>query len=182
MMKNNEFKTFYLIITVIIALGILLGGYNFYQKYLVEKPLSEKLTLMKEVEKVDIKRVNKTYSVQIYLGETENIQKSYINIESTIDGSIKSGNYKIVIKDNRNKKLDQFYNDLQPALYQGLDQKEFLWLDEQIKQCSEKQDITARLLVDNKRVYLQLEDGNSYLYSIIDRTAAQQETERGRVN
>lgn len=182
MMKNNEIKIFYLIISIIVALGILLGSYNLYQKYMVEEPLIEKLLLIQEINKIDINKVNKLYTFKVYLGKVENIQKSYAEIDSTIDDTIK-GEYNIEIKDERNQRLDKFFDDLQPALYQGLAQKEFLWLDQQINQRSRNQDIKARLLVDNKRVYLQLEDGNSYLYSVIEHTtAAEQETGRGRNN
>lgn len=185
MMKNNEIKIFYLIISIIVALGVLLSSYNLYQKYMVEKPLTEKLLLMEEINKVEVDKVNKVnklYSFKVYLGKVENIQKSYAEIDSTIDDTIK-GEYNIEIKDERNQRLDEFYDDLQPALYQGLARKEYLWLDEQINQRSRNQDIKARLLVDNERVYLQLEDGNSYLYSVIEHTAAtEQETGRGRAN
>ncbi|MGS0764680.1 hypothetical protein [Syntrophomonas curvata] len=182
MMKNNEIKILRLIITIIVALGILLGGYNLYQKYMVEKPLNEKLLHMEEVNKVDVNKVNKLYSIQVRLGKVENIQKSYADIDSIIDSSIK-GNYAIEIKDGRNQRLGKFFDDLQPALYQGLAQKEFLWLAEQLEQRSQSQNIKSQLRVDNKRVYLQLEDGDSYLYSIIEHTAgAEQEPGRGRDN
>jgi hypothetical protein len=182
MMKNNEIKILRLIITIIVTLGILLGGYNLYQEYMVKKPLAEKLLQVEAVNKVDIKKVNNIYTVQTHLDQVENIQKIYTDLDAIINDGIK-GNYLLEIKDKRNRKLDKFFDDFQPALHQGLAQKEFLWLAQQLEQQGQSQDIKARLLVDNKRIYLQLEDGNSYLYSIIEHTAgAEQETGGGRDN
>jgi len=181
MMKNNEIKIFYVIITIIAVLGVLLASYSLHNKYLVEKPLTEKLLAIEGVEKVDINKIDKESYICIQISQVDNIQKSYGKIESMVEDSINS-NYRIEIKDKRNQKLDRLYDDLQPAIYQGLAQKEFLWLNEQIREQSSKKDIDSRLLVDDKRLYLQLKDGDSYLYRIIEQGAVEKETGRGRDN
>jgi hypothetical protein len=164
MMKNSEFKIIIAVISLFITLAILLSAYNFYNKYLVEKPLTTQLTALPNVKSAKISKVDKEYLIQVQLKQVDNIQDSYNQIESTINGKIKNDKYKIEIQDAGSKKLSQFYNDLQPMLYQGLSGQQYLWLDEQIKERSSNKGIESRLYVDDKRVYLQMEDADSYLY------------------
>ncbi|MGI5912808.1 MAG: hypothetical protein ACOX6E_09600, partial [Syntrophomonadaceae bacterium] len=54
MEKNFDFKTYKLIIALIISLGIFFGGFNIYQNYMIEQPLIKKIKLIKDVEKVKV--------------------------------------------------------------------------------------------------------------------------------
>ena len=177
MMKNSEFKIITAIISLILTLALLLGGYNLYNKYMVEKPLTTQLAAMPSVKSAKITKVNKVYLIQLKLERVNNIQESYSEIESKISSSIKNDNYKIEIQDAGSKELAELFNEFQPALYQGLSQQQYLWLEEQLQQCSSNKGVEFRLFVDDKRVYLQLEDADSYLYKTFD--IAQTETKGG---
>lgn len=177
MMKNSEFKIITAIISLFITLAILLGGYNLYNKYMVEQPLTARLTALPNVKSAKISKVDKEYLIQLQLNQVDNIQDSYNQIESTINEKIKNDKYNIEIQDASSKELSQFYNDLQPVLYQGLSGQQYLWLDEQIKERSSDKGIESRLYVDDKRVYLQLEDADTYLYKTFD--IAQTQTSGG---
>ena len=169
MMKNSEFKIFTLIISLFVTFGLLLGSYNLYNKYMVEKPLTRELAAMDTVKCAEITKVDKVYLIQLQLEPVDNIQDSYNEIEAKITNSrIKNDNYRIEIQDTGSKELNHFYNDLQPVLYQGLSGQQYLWLDEQIQNRSSVKGIESRLYVDEKRVYLQLEDADSYLYKTFD--------------
>lgn len=177
MMKNSEFKIITAVISLIVTLAVLLGGYNLYNKIMVEKPVTAQLTALPTVKSAKISKVDKVYLIQLQLEQVENIQDSYTQIESTIDGNIKNHKYNIEIQDAGSKELSQFYSDLQPVLYQGLSAQQYLWLEEQIKARSSDKGIESRLYVDDKRVYLQLEDAGSYLYKTFD--IAQTQTSGG---
>jgi len=177
MMKNSEFKIITAVISLFVTLAILLGGYNLYNKYMVEKPLTTQLAALPAVKSVKITKVDKEYLIQVELEQVDNIQDSYNQIESTINGKIKNVKCKIEIQDAGSKELSHFYNELQPVLYQGLSEQQYLWLDEQIKERSGDKGIESRLYVDDKRVYLQLEDADSYLYKTFD--IAQTQTNGG---
>lgn len=164
MMKNSEFRIITAVISLIVTLVILLGGYNLYNKYMVEKPLTTQLVALPTVKSAEIKKVDKEYLIQLQLEQVGNIQDSYTQIESTIKSKIKNDKYKIEIQDSGSKELSHFYNELQPVIYQGLSGRQYLWLDEQIKERSSDKGIKSRLYVDDQRVYLQLEDKDSYLY------------------
>ena len=164
MMKNSEFKIITAIISLIVTLGLLLGGYNLYNKYLVEKPLTSQLAALPAVKSAKIIKVDKVYLIQLQLAQVDNIQDSYNQIESGIKAKIKKDNYKIEIQDAGSGELSQFYDELQPVLYQGLSGQQYLWLDEQIQKRSASRGVESRLYVDDKRVYLQLENADSYLY------------------
>ena len=168
MMKNSEFKIITAVISLFVTLAILLGGYNLYNKYMVEKPLTTQLAMLPTVKSANIKKIDNEYLIQLQLKQVDNIQDSYNQIEATINRKIKNDKFKIEIQDAGNKQLSQFYNDLQPVLYQGLSGQQYLWLDEQIKERSNNKGIESQLYVDDKRVYLQLEDADSYLYKTFD--------------
>ncbi len=177
MMKNSEFKIITAVISLIVTLAILLGGYNLYNKYLVENPLSVQLTTLPTVKRAKVTNVDKEYLIKLQLEQVDNIQDSYTQIESTIKSKIKNDKYKIEIQDTGSKELSHFYNELQPVLYQGLSGQQYLWLDEEIKERSNGKGIESQLYVDEKRVYLQLEDADSYLYKTFD--IAQTQTSGG---
>ena len=177
MMKNSEFKIITAVISLFVTLAILLGGYNLYSKILVKEPLTTQLAMLPTVKSVKITKVDKEYLIQLQLKQVDNIQDSYNQIESTINGKIKNDKYKLEIQDAGSKKLSQFYNDLQPVLYQGLSGQQYLWLDEQIKERSSDKGVESRLYVDDRRVYLQLKDADSYLYKTFD--IAQTQTNGG---
>lgn len=168
MMKNSEFKIITAVISLFVTLVILLGGYNLYNIFMVEKPLTTQLAALPTVKSAKVSKVDKEYLIQLELEQVDNIQYSYNQIESTINGKIKNDKYKIETQDVDSKKLSQFYNELQPVLYQGLSGQQYLWLDEQIKARGSDKGIESRLFVDDKRVYLQLEDADSYLYKTFD--------------
>ncbi len=177
MMKNSEFKIITAVISLIVTLAVLLGSYNLYNKYVVEKPLTRELATLPTVKSAKIMKVDKEYFIQLQLEQVDNIQDSYTQIESIINSKIKNAKYKIEIQDADSKELSHFYNELQPVLYQGLSAQRYLWLDEQIKERSSNKGIESRLYVDDKRVYLQLEDADSYLYKTFD--IAQTQTSGG---
>ncbi len=177
MMKNSEFKIITAVISLFVTLVILLGAYNVYNKYMVEKPLTTQLAGLPTVKSAEITKVDNEYLIQLQLKQVDNIQDSYNQIESTINRKIKNDKYKIEIQDAGNKELGQFYNELQPVLYQGLSGQQYLWLNEQIKERSTNKGIESRLYVDDKRVYLQLKDADSYLYKTFD--IAQTQTNGG---
>lgn len=179
MMKNGEIRIIYVIISIFVALGLLLGGFYLYQKYMVENPLMEKLSAINEVQKVEIDKTDKVYTIHLHLARVDNIQESYANIESVANTRLKEGSYKIEIEDKRSPQLANLFNEIQPALYQGLAQKQYLWLDEQMQVFSRDKNIEARLFVDEKRLYLQMKDGDSYLYNINKLNAIEQEIGRG---
>jgi|GEM_PF-1111110 len=182
MAKNREFNILYIIISLFVALGLFLGSYNLYQKYLVEQPLVKKISNIEEVKSVAINKKDKTYFIEVSLNQVKNIQKTYNNIDAAVREIIKKDNYEIKVKDHRNPQLEQLFQELQPSIYQGLAQMQYQWLDYHIIERSQEEGISANLFVDEKRLYIQLEKGKSYLYCIIDYEGGEeQKTGRGGV-
>lgn len=135
---------------------------------MIEQPLIKKIKLIKDVEKVKVTNNDNVYNIKVRLGKVDNLKETYNNIENSIKSIVNQDKYQIAIEYRSNEKIDNLFEDLQPSIYQGLAQKQYLWLDEQIEQQSQKQGITSFMAIDEKRIYVELIDQDSYLYSVID--------------
>ena len=55
-MKNSELKITVIIISLLVVLGTSMLSFHFYQKFILERPLAEKLSDRPEVEDVSINK------------------------------------------------------------------------------------------------------------------------------
>jgi len=168
-MPNKQFKILVFIITLILALGVFLGSYALYKKFGVEKPLLEQLSAVPAVERVSMEKEGKKYIFEIELKKIENIQEEYTEINQVISSRLEEGGYEIRIKGNGNEKLKEFFNELQPAIYEALAYDRYVWLEEEIARKSAENQINYKMFVDEKYLYLQLEDESKYIYKIFNR-------------
>ncbi len=170
-MKNGEFRVIIAILTLLIALGLFLGGFTIYNRVGVEQPLTKELHMIEAVEKVDINK-DKVYKIEVQLNRVENIQTVYQDLVKTIAAKLDKNEYELVLADQPNAKLNDLSAQLQPAIYQALANNQFLWLDEKLAEISGEAEITYSLFIDDKCVYIQLIDGDSYTYQVLTRPSA----------
>ncbi len=168
-MKNKEFKVFLAIIALIVTLGVLLGGYSLYKKYGIQGPLIKELSSHEMIEKAEIDRKNDKYIINLQLNKVENIQKQYTEVEDIINTRYKPGDYDLIITGRPNEELEQFYEQLQPAVYEALADNRYLWLSDHIENQAAGKRIAYRMFVDEKRLYIQIENNDNFFYKIINR-------------
>ncbi|MBC7076129.1 MAG: hypothetical protein H5T98_08745, partial [Syntrophomonadaceae bacterium] len=99
----------------------------------------------------------------------DNIQEEYEKINQVINSKLEKETYDIKIQDDGNRKLQEFSDQLQPAVYEALAHNRYVWLEEEIAEKSAENQLNYRIFVDEKHLYLQLEDGSKYIYKIFNR-------------
>jgi len=168
-MRNKQFKVLAFITSLVLALGVFLGSYAFYKKFEVEQPLLEQLSAMPSVEQVSMEKEKGEYVFDIKLKKVDNIQEEYEKINQVINSKLEKETYDIKIQDDGNRKLQEFSDQLQPAVYEALAHNRYVWLEEEIAEKSAENQLNYRIFVDEKHLYLQLEDGSKYIYKIFNR-------------
>lgn len=170
MMKKGEFRIAIAILTVILTVAFLFGGYSVYKVYAIEKPVKTKLSSLQPVSEVSMARENKTYEIRIKLESVENLQSAYNNIEKVLNQRLAENTYDLQIIDNSNEKITDLFSELQPAVQQAAAQSEFVWLDEQLKEKCSQMQLESKLWVDEDKIFVQIHDEDHYLYEVIKRT------------
>lgn len=170
-MKNNEFKLKIAIISTLIALLCLFGFNKLYVIYGVEKPLMEGIKAVPGVEEAALDQKQGQYQISIRLAQVDNLPETYQKIDLAIAKKLDAGSYKVVVKDQRNSKLDKFYDYAQLALFQTVNDKQYLQLDQNLQKNAQTAGIKCSLFVDEKHIYIQAIDGSSYMYEIVSHSS-----------
>lgn len=168
-MKTPDFRITLTIIVFFVALGILLGGNQGYQRYLVNQPLEQKLAVQPGIESADVDRVDGEVQITVHLRDVDNLQEEYIAIEKVLEDSLNKRPFRLVIADNSNDRLKMAFIRLQPAVYEAMASDRYVWLDESVKSYANQSGMNYRLYVDDRYVYIHLSDNGANLYRVIER-------------
>ncbi|MEN6326888.1 MAG: hypothetical protein ABFD18_11865 [Syntrophomonas sp.] len=168
-MKKNEFRVLIAILALILSLGALLAAFYLYKEWGIKEPIVNEIKTIESVHDVKIEEKGQKYEIQVHLNKASDIQKPYQVIVEKVEASLAPEDYQLIIKDQRNARLQTMFNDLQPAIYEALANNQFIWLDEEIAKQLQKTNMKHRIFIDEEHLYLQIIDGNSYLYEIINR-------------
>lgn len=169
MMDNKEFKVFIALISLILTLSILFGGHSFYMQYAVQKPLLKELSSLEMVKKAEIEKKNKKYIIDVQFNQIDNIQKGYQEVENIIKTKYKPDSYELKITGRANENLENLYEQLQPAVYEALANNRYLWLSNEIEKKTGEKGMVAKLFIDEKHLYIQIEADDYYFFKVIDR-------------
>jgi hypothetical protein len=164
--KNNEFKYIIAVISLVAVSAIFFGGYWLYNRYGVEKPLNDQIESISGVENVTINNRNRELVIDVKLKYVDNLQSTYTKIKEVTDAEIKN-EYKLNITDQRNKNLQDAYDNVQLMVYEAIANNNYLWLKEQMEPVLKGK--TYKIFVDENNLYIQMHDGDHFLYEIINR-------------
>lgn len=154
-----------MIFIVLISLGILFAGWQAYKRFNLVNPLKSELQAVTGVKTVDV-NVGNPSVIKIKLGPVDDLQTTYDSIENTVSGALgSSGSLRIV--DNRDKTLQNVYEDLSPYLYQGIANGSYVEMIAQVEQKAQKAGIDAKITMDKTSVYVQMTHGDHYLYDVL---------------
>lgn len=169
-MKNGEYRLKIVILAMAIAFLGLFGTYKIYNIYNIEKPLINTVETIPGVEQVTLDKTNGAYEIKIKLAKVTNFREKYRQIDIAVAKKMKPDSYTIFIEDKRNSKLNQFYDYAQLAIFQALNDDQYIWLDQALQQKAGSVDVNCKLLIDTEDIYIEAIDGTSYLYEIIPRS------------
>jgi hypothetical protein len=159
-------------IALIITVAVLYTGQAIWQNYAVGLPLDKALNGIAGVEKVtwdDSGKINDTISIYVTLNNIANLQKTHEEISEKIEETLKGDEYKLEILDNRTPELDQVYYEIHYYIQKALVDGDFPTLEQKVSERAAASGIEAKVYVDEGHIYLQMNKGDSSLYSVAAR-------------
>ncbi|SNX53887.1 hypothetical protein [Thermoanaerobacterium sp. RBIITD] len=165
------------IVTVAVMLGLLIGGFNLYQNRILPGKIAKDISTVKYVKSTTIDIGDNGYVANIKLARTNNIMETYRSIEKKIN----KYPVKIEIKifDNSNAKLNNIYYEDQFAIYQAIQNGDYIKMNEIVNKNGNNQSVKSHIYIDENNIYLIIEDGPNYLYKIIPRSLTKGEKPNG---
>ena len=159
-------------IALIITVAILYAGQAIWQNYAVDLPLDKALHSVAGVEKVtwdDSGNINDSITIHITLKNAENLQKTYHEISKKIEMTLKDKAYDLELADNRTPELDKAYYEIHYYIQKAIVDGDFPLLEEKVQEKAAASGASSKVYVDDRNIYLQLEKGDSALYTVVAR-------------
>jgi len=173
---KHEFKVILFIAALVFTVGIGLGAYHLHSLYKVEKPLISGLNNLPSVVNSTVEKKENVYLINISLGQVENLQEEFEQLDELARSKLGEGKYRISINRSQGTGLDQLYYDIQPIIYEALANNHYVWMHDQLKQTAAKDGLEYKMYLDEQRVYLQFSNGKDYQYYVIDRYFSKQDS------
>ncbi|HYE82854.1 MAG TPA: hypothetical protein VEG39_11915 [Clostridia bacterium] len=159
-------------IALIITVAGLYIGQAVWQNYAVDLPLDKALHSIDGVKEVtwdNSNNINDDIKIYATLDNTANLQKTYTEMSTKIEETLKNRQYTLHIKDNPTPELEQAYYDIHYFVQKAIIDGDFPLLDEKVREKAEAAGAAARVYVDEQNIYLQLNKDDSSLYSVVAR-------------
>lgn len=157
------------IVFLLLTLAILVAGNFIYQKYYLTEPLFKLYQNTKVVQDYHLDEDGTVKVVQVKMKKTANLQKSYQELLEVTGKVMGTSQFTLEIKDKRNAGLEKVYSDSQLVIFEALAKGSFTEMDKVIKDNAKAAGAQANVFMDRENIYVQLFQGNNYLYEIVPR-------------
>lgn len=144
-------------LTIIATLAVLAGGQTLWQQFFIAKPLSQLAQEIDGVKSVSLTPNGKsTQQINVTLANVANLQTTYRTLDNRIAAVLGRKNYEIILHNSSVPELERLYYsihyDIQEAIFTG----NFSSMAERIENAAAAAAASARVFVDDRAVYLQL--------------------------
>jgi hypothetical protein len=159
------------IFILVISLGILFAGWQAYQRFNLVNPLKSDLQKVQGVQSVQVDS-GSSNTISIQLAAVKDLQTTYAEISNTVSGSL-GGSEQVKLLDNKGEELTRTWEDLNLVVFEGIAKGNYTEMVSSVEQTAKKQNIDARITMDEHHVYIQMAKGSHDLYKVIDITLHQ---------
>lgn len=164
----NKIKWHVMLIVFLISLVFFFGGSFLFERFFRENPLEEELCEIEGVERVEIdgKRKN-TLHVDIYTKYTDDLPGMVEGIGRVLSARVKK-EYDFELHDHRSEKIEAFYREVKPAIYEGARVGNYRSIQETVDRVAAGHGLEDYCFsVDDQFVYLQAGDEKNFLYVVV---------------
>ena len=169
-MAKKGFRWEFVALSAVLTLVILSLGYTLYDKVGVKNPLERSLMSDDAIKSVTVKRDRGVDVLEIEFDNVEDFATSYAAVEETVRERL-GESYRIDVKDTRNEFLEDSYLSIHYYLEEASVRGNF---GDMIESCqtrlSEKGLGNFKIVLDESHIYVQMVDGENYLYAVLGRT------------
>jgi hypothetical protein len=153
------------IVMAIVTLAVLLGGYQAYQRFYMIDPLTAQLKTVDGVETVQV-QTGHPVTVRVELGPVQDLQTTYEDVSRTVTQAVGSAG-SIVLVDHADAALRNAYESLLPYVLEGVAKGDYAEMMDTVRAKAQKMGIQARITMDERNIYIQLSQGDHYLYRVM---------------
>ncbi|HZK25444.1 MAG TPA: hypothetical protein VFC74_08650 [Oscillospiraceae bacterium] len=176
-MKN--FKWQVAVCAFVLTLGLAVGAVMLRQRQVLDEPLRERLGSLAAVETVELDQEEEKFVVRVKLAEVKDLALTYRALEAELNQLLAEDSYRLVLVDERNSELTEALFTVSLALYEGEQRGNFTEMSKAIAATLEELQVAEhRLTVDHEHIYLQMKNGDAYLYEVVGREPWRREGER----
>lgn len=160
------------------TLAVLFGAGYVVKSQTVEEPLKALYAKSTALETSAVERQGEKYLITVTFKDVPDFARAYNDLRTETEKLLKEGPFTLQVKDQRNAKLEESFRRINLYVQEALATGQFSAMAAKVDEEAAKAGLTARLEVDNDRVYVQMHDGGAYLYSVSERNQGQAEKPR----
>ncbi len=161
-------------IALIITVALLYTGQALWQNYAIDLPLDKALNEIGGLEKISWdtdNNINSVMNIYVNLGNIENLQKTYEEINKKIEHTLKGREYSLEMTDNRSQELERAYYDIHYYVQKSIVDGDFPTLEIKVREKADTIGATAKVYVDEENIYIQFAKNDSHLYAVVARNS-----------
>jgi len=165
-------------IVLVVTIGVLFCGQLIWHKYAVAKPLDKELLQIKGVESVqweDNRKDGDGVVITVALGPVVDLENTYGEIGDTVKRIMGHRAVKIVLREHRTPELENVYYKIHYQVQEAISTGKFVAMADNIQAQAKASQVDAKVYVDARYVYIELDKGVGRLYSVVPRQADNQE-------
>jgi hypothetical protein len=156
------------------TLAVLFGAGFVLKSQTVEEPLKALYAQSPAVESYTFDKQSDAYAITVRLKDVPDLAPAYKKLYDDTGKLLKDTTFTIEVEDHRSPELEQAYRRVNLYVQEALATGQFSGMADRIETEATKDGMTARMEVDNDRVFVDMHKGDAYLYSVVNRTAAVQ--------
>lgn len=150
-----------------VVFSLLLGGQRLYQKYYVERPLTQHIQAVTGVQEVHFEGKQGNRRLVVRLGVVPDFQQTYTELLNVTRSNLNNKQVELVIMDRRSAALTSIWRDAQFAIYEAMINGNLSQMKEAVYQEAQQAGSTCVLYLDKQNIYVQLQQGECYLYEAV---------------
>ncbi|HYF91215.1 MAG TPA: hypothetical protein VD969_03105 [Symbiobacteriaceae bacterium] len=167
-----------IVATMAVTLAVLFGAGFLVKSQTVEEPLKAAYTKSPVVETSSVERQGDKYVIKVKFKDVPDFALAYGDLYEETERLLKETPFTIQVADHRSPKLEQTFRRVNLYVQEALATGQFSAMADRVEAEAAKAGLTARLAVDNDRVFVQMHDEGAYLYSVAERSKEQEKQPR----
>lgn len=174
-MQGNIKRILSALLVTGLTIVLLLAGQYTWHKTQIEQPLTQGFKQVGTVKDWDIQYDAAQTKVRVTLQGKADLQKTYLALTELLDKTIGVGKYNLEFKNTSSRKVNDFFQKIQPVLYEGLSTGHFTWLVNEVNREAQQEGLDTKVQLDNGFLYLQVAEQDQAIYKLLPRESGEKQ-------
>lgn len=169
MQNMMEMRWPVVLVSLIVSLGLLFGGYKLVQQQTVVAPLDVALHAIAGVQSYTWTDASDGRHLTLMLSPDASLGQTYTAVVKTVRALAPNDTVVVDVKDDRSPALQALYDQVNLAVQEGMQTGHYLDMADHVTALATKANAKATVTVDGGHVYVSLEQGGHRLLSVVQR-------------